>query len=65
MIQGYKEYKCTKKTNNKEYIYIVPQVKCECGQVIGKYMLKIHKTRWTHFYFLGKLDEFELLEKKV
>jgi hypothetical protein len=63
MIEGYKEYKFIKKSNNKECTYYVPQIRCECGELLGKYRLKIHRTRWTHFYYLGKLDEFELLEK--
>jgi hypothetical protein len=39
------------------------KVKCECGNIISKNKLKTHRTRWTHFYFLGKLNEFYLLEK--
>jgi hypothetical protein len=64
MIVGYKEYKYTNK-NTKEYIYRVPQIKCQCGQIIGKYRLKVHLSRWSHFYYAGKLDEFNSLENKI
>lgn len=64
MVEGFKQYKYVNK-NNKEYTYVIPQIRCECGEVIGKYKLNIHRTRWTHFYFMGKLDEFKPLEKKL
>jgi hypothetical protein len=65
MVEGYKEYKHINKRNNKEYSYVIPQIKCECGQVIGKYKLKIHQSRWIHFYFMGNLEEYYLLNNKV
>ena len=57
MIVGYKEYNYVR--NNKKYCTVIPLIQCECGQVIGKYGLKTHQTRWTHFYFIGKLDEYK------
>lgn len=63
MVLRYKEYKKVNKNNNKEYIYRYPYVKCECGQEIGKYALKLHQTRWIHFFYLGKLENFKSEEK--
>jgi hypothetical protein len=61
MIVAIKIYKY--KQNNKEYNVRIPQIKCECGLIVGKYKIKNHRTRWTHFYYLGKLDEFNSEEK--
>jgi len=64
MVEGVKQYKYVRK-NNKEYTYVIPQIKCECGQVIGKYRLKVHQSRWTHHYFAGTLDKFNSSENKI
>ena len=66
----YQKYKATKQKyylRNKEKILELnrQRVKCDCGVEVCKYVLPRHQRSWTHYYFLGKLDEFELLENKI
>lgn len=41
------------------------KAQCECGEIMGKYKLKKHRTTWTHFYYLGKLNEFDSEKNKI
>ena len=34
------------------------KVKCECGQIIGKYKIKSHRFTFNHHYFLKTLDAY-------
>jgi hypothetical protein len=66
----YQKYKETKKNyylRNRERILEKnkQRVKCECGVEVCKYVLPKHQKTWTHRYFLGNLNEFELLENKI
>ena len=38
---------------------------CECGEIMGKYKLKKHRTTWTHHYYAGTLDKFNSSENKI
>ena len=34
------------------------KLKCICGCLITKCVMSRHKKTWTHFYYLGKLEEY-------
>jgi len=34
------------------------KAQCECGEIMGKYKLKKHRTTWNHHYYLGTLDAY-------
>ena len=34
------------------------KIKCICGCLITKSVMSRHRKTWSHFYYLGKLEEY-------